>query len=374
VDFAAFLYLSGRISGKQYTSLRADQFHLHSAQSRGDSLFTTNEFELMESAVSRQQPLGEIIRRKPWFAESCSRPPARDFDGLLTDWWTWHLDRLEPISDYSLTGSFGRRLFENQLEKQLVAKFLVSEPVCQGRCPILDDDVVVLPEGTSAFYIGLAVAAHRSRATIVTSNGGLVREYHENPVLRTKLKGLEVIRGHAESETRGIAANAKDWRSIVGDDHDPTATVVISTVEGLLPEEGPFAPSPTAANARAKLVEAALSENVRHVIFVADYSKQLNSKRPKYGHLLFQNRARWKQILNSEPGRVLIVTSPPPRLCEFIRGNGMSASVLLRNLKYHPDVTLSQGEVAEYEACAQRLVEIGKQRQNETLYHEAVSR
>ena len=184
MDFGTFLYRTGQLTKDQFFQLVTRQYHM----SGWGRLSEASRFQHASHQIStvanaeisalRKIPAGDILK------DMISKNELDlDLDEQLKNWWQWHLDKLEPISDYSLASNFGTKLYKQQCEKQSVARFITSaKRVRQGASIIQGTDTVVINEGTSCFYVGLAAAAHCENITIVTSNGGIIREYHENPV------------------------------------------------------------------------------------------------------------------------------------------------------------------------------------------------
>jgi hypothetical protein len=250
------------------------------------------------------------------------RSGAASVADLVTRWQQWHVREIQPISDYSLTTHFGRRLYVRDNEKRLCGRF-IADAEAYGRETIVHDaDHVIVPEGTSAFYVGLAIASRRRNILFITSNGALVREFNENPALAAAASNIAVIGGELDPNIdNGGAAS----RGFLGKDTEeyfsraiefkPGVTVVICSVNGLLPHLGPFAPStPKAGSTRYALLKKAFHQNVRQVVFVADYSKLLDSRRRDYGDPIFSNPKEWHSIVADNRTRISFVVAGPPEL------------------------------------------------------------
>ncbi|MAG93545.1 MAG: hypothetical protein CMJ48_07330 [Planctomycetaceae bacterium] len=312
----------------------------------------------------RPTPFGDVLNDQPFASEVYENADVSGLKGLVEQWRQWHLDNLEPICEYPIGSQFGSQMYVRQHEKKRAARFITAEPAQDGTPLILDGDIVVIPEGSSALYVGLAIAAFRKNVTIITCNGALIREYHDNPALAGRLKELIVIGGSADydkltskcehASVRGDTASRQFESAIAS---QPRATVVISSVNGLLPDKGPFAPDGPAAAMRAAMLYAAIQADVRQVVFVADYSKHRPSQQHLYSVPMYAEDV-WSQMLEQNRTRFSIVTVPPPALRDEIRLGDFDSRVERRVIMGATIPALRTAEVREYDMSAKKFDDI----------------
>ncbi len=373
MEFATYLYRSGRITLEECKNLLKI-----SARIKPDS----DQRKLTELPVGpvtaipeswRPIPVGDVLASAKDFQSILDRPPQRTgLKQLLDEWYAWHASAIEPISDYSLYECrFGKQLYQNQIEKKLIAKYLVSARAWMSETLIRDQDVVVVTEGTTPLYAGLAIASHKAKVKIATSNGGLVREYCENPAFRANLLEFELMGGLVSAEHRGAGGLVakRDYKAFFSDG-DPRATVVVMGVTGLLADEGPYAPDAKSASIRYDLLDAALAKGVRHIIFLSDFSKMLPSKRRDYGVAVLP-RDRWHELLAANDGRMFIVTSPPPHLRKHLSRAEHDRHIATRDMKFHKDPEISKGELSEYLRSIDSLIQQSNPGLDYSHIHEA---
>ncbi len=264
----------------------------------------------------RPYPFGDVLSRSTDILENVlNRSGYTSFDAVVDCWQQWHVDNVEPISDFGLSPTsprpFGKRLYDNYREKRNCG-------IAVAYSMIHDRDHVVIPEGTSAFWVGLAVLGKKPGIKIITSNGALVRELHENPKLRERASSVNVIGGELDVSVGGTG------RGFVGDatqeafenavKREPGATVVVSSVNGLLADFGPYAPCPITSFTRHALLRQALDSNVRCVAFVADHTKMRPSFSDKYGDPIFTDRTGWQNVFTTYRDRIAFVVAPPEEI------------------------------------------------------------
>ncbi|HRX82262.1 MAG TPA: hypothetical protein P5307_24515 [Pirellulaceae bacterium] len=298
------------------------------------------EVELLDEV--RPIPFGDILKADSEIIERVLlRSDCKDFDDLVKRWHDWHVENCQPISDFGLSPAepkpFGKRLYEQAEEKRLCGNFVANSIVHDG-------DHIVIPEGTSAFWVALCCLGRRKKLRVISSNGALIRELLENPVLRSNAIGVSVIGGEMDSDLGGCG------RGFIGEStkvayeeaiqRKPGATVVISSVNGLIADEGPFAPCPVAGFTRHAVLMHALESNVRTVVFAVDYTKMTRKTRKEYGDPIFSDKANWRGIVDRYKERIKVVVTPPPDIREneavtsvrpkdrVIRGNGYSPSIV----------------------------------------------
>lgn len=268
----------------------------------------------------RPFPFGDVLENTTDVLQNVlGRAGLATLDDVVGYWQQWHVDFIQPLSDYALSPStprpFGKLLYDQGREKRNCGMEF-------ARAIIHDRDHVVIPEGTSSFWVGLAVLALRQDVRIITSNGALVRELLENPKLRQRANSVNVIGGELDVEIGGTG------RGFVGQDtqtayehavtNEPGATVVVSSVSGLLPECGPYAPCPVTSFTRHALLRQALDSGVRCVGFVADHTKLRDRALSSYGEPIFVDRDGWQSVLARRLNRIAFVVAPTE---EFLRSD-----------------------------------------------------
>lgn len=288
----------------------------------------------VHSNLIRKHPIGDVLDNLPFKNEIYDRAGVANLEGLVTKWQQWHVDNIEPIATYSTSTRVGKNVYTRQEEKRLVARFVNQARVGTGPL-IRNSDTVVIPEGSSAFYVGLAIAALREHVSIVTSNMLLCREYYDNPALAKSFKGFYVIGGLSDKDPD---VQRSEYGGVFGPDAQtgyetaiterPTATVVIMPVSGLLPQDGPYATEEFIRNLKYAIIRSSLDAKVkvREFVFIADYSKHLPSDAESYGAPILE-REDWSRILTQNKRRMSLVTVPPPILREALVSSDYSHPV-----------------------------------------------
>lgn len=305
--FNDYLFFTQRLTPEEYASLMMMQnpaaYDAYCADPK--KIFGVGLNTITDLQSVRRKPFGDVLRDDGAVLSKLDK----NLDALIEEWQKWHVENLEPLCTYSLTTKIGRELFRNQLEKKLVARHVASELV-------EDADVVCIPEGSSATYVGLAIAVYHKRVTIVTSNEPLLREYRDNTLLSPRFQEMQAIGGHVDDfVVHGGVSGVKCEEQFEGAiKRDPGATVVIMPVTGLLPEDGPYGEDAATRHLKEKLINVSLNENVRALVFITDYTKHFPSMKKKYGQPVFANKQRWQQILRDFRDRISIISVPPPTL------------------------------------------------------------
>jgi DeoR/GlpR family transcriptional regulator of sugar metabolism len=286
-------------------------------ETKGDYLEPSlREIAEEEIPELRPYPFGDVLGGHPPILQTVLRRSGlSSLEEVVKAWQEWHVEHIQPISDYSLSpttlASFGHRLYENEAEKRLCAEY-VAERLVQ------DNDHLVVPEGSSAFWVALTVLARRKKVLMITSNGALIRELFENPQLKERASSVVVVGGLMDIEVGGVGrgfigeATRSSFELAVKD--RPGATVVLSSVNGLLPEIGPYAPCPSTAFTRGHLLEKAFKSNVRKVVFIADHGKIRESNKSRFGNPIFNDKKEWKRIVDENRDRIAFVIAPPDAL------------------------------------------------------------
>ncbi len=321
MDFGTFLVRQHWLKIPEFAALTSASLRAAEGRKSPDGYLEPSLREVLESSERgrlRPYPLGDVLRNNAGIlSEALNRSGAKDFEDLVAMWQQWHVDEVEPISDFCLSPrqrSFGERLYNCEAEKRSCAEYV-------ARTFIHAADHVVIPEGTSTFWCGLGALRHWSNLCIITSNGALVRELHENPRLRRRVTSVNVVGGQMDLDPdKGGAAS----RGFVGEAarqgfdqaivEQPGATVVLSSVNGLLSDSGPYAPCPVSGFTRHSLLMKAFDSNVRKVVFVADYTKMRPKDEASYGDAIFSDKKQWRSIVDNYRGRLAIVVAPPPEV------------------------------------------------------------
>ncbi|MCA9015625.1 MAG: hypothetical protein KDA77_09875, partial [Planctomycetaceae bacterium] len=284
MQFGNFLLQRQKITWEEYQKLVARQ-HSRIARDQKFNNFLEVSYDLSDR---RLHPFGEVLRHHK-IGQIAADRYGQTVDEFITtsveEWWKWHLDSLEPLGIYSTASRYGTQLYESQLEKKLVGRVIADAKVrAHGTATIVrDGDNVVIPDGSSCTYAGLAIACFRENIRITTSNDVLIREMRDNPcVARAFHRGFSIIGGDADYDankrctqlggTFKTDAEKQFERAI---SQDPQATVVIISVNGLLPEDGPFSKNGDTYAVKKQIIDSAIEANVREIVFIADYHKHL---------------------------------------------------------------------------------------------------
>jgi len=305
MQFEYYLLMTKRLTKSDYDILVNAQARIMDIKTIRSEFIDSNLPTGYDFADIGQIPAGEILRKPDWMKRVQQRT-KRDVRGLIKEWFEWHRRKMEPICTYTLEERFGKQLYQEQVEKKLVGLHVADM--------VADGENVVIPEGSSAFYVGLALGAKKKNISIITSDGALMREYLDNPALAARFRNFLVIGGDEHVIHGGVfgrSANAQYIEAIGG---DPGATVVVMPVNGLLAKEGPYAWDGDARSLKESIL-AASSGRVLKIVFIADYSKHLRSKaqQGEYRAPMY-TQAAWHKLVNDNRGIISIVTTPPPRL------------------------------------------------------------
>lgn len=375
MDFGRYLWFTQRLTGEEYRDLHARELNMKVPK---DGRFhATHLDDFQDLGAARKFPFGEVLKDSPVRETVLSRA-KKSIDELVQEWQTWHLTELEPLCTYSLKSQFGERLYAQQREKKLVASFLVAGRARAGAAMIQKGDTVVLHEGTSAAYVGLAIAAHRLQATIVTSNPVLIREYQDNPAFSDQFRqNSRFVSIGGDLGQCGVCGKATPQQYSDAIQTDPKATVVIVSVNGLLPEDGPRFLFGNQDGVRKAIIDAALrgQHRVRLLVFVMDYTKQqTRDVERRYGHPLF-TASDWKALLSDYGEQIRIVTAPPPPLRAAMTSETDRDIPSRRIELMKGPEPLDTPQVHEYDAVAKKfdkLVAAAKGGHREPRYLEAI--
>ena len=277
--------------------------------------------------IVRRHPIGDVIDhlrdpdKPPQSAEIYRAAGVCNLAELVEKWQQWHREHYVPIASYSTASRFGNNLYNNLIEKRLVAEYVNRQKVGNSTL-IRDTDTVVIPEGSSSFHIGLAIAAAKRKASIVTSNVALCREYTDNPAVAQAYYNFHIVGGLVDrdpdlhqTEHGGTFGPDAEHAYETAIQQSPTVTVVVMPVSGLLATDGPYATDEFVRRLKYSIIRASLLDKtkVREFLFIADYSKHLPDSVDSYGAPVME-RDDWKRLISENRQRVHLVTVPPPAL------------------------------------------------------------
>lgn len=322
----------------------------------------------------RQTPFGDVLKDMATVLASVEARAGMKFNDLIREWKNWHRALMEPVSQFSTQSKFGKAIYCEQFEKKLVGKYVVESSDMIG-----NGEKIVLPEGSSAFYVGMAIAAYRDDVSVVTTNAAFIREYRDNPTIAQTIKLVTTIGGEIDYDHRkGLSEHGgvfgfecqKQYIQAIRD--APGATIVVMPVTGILPDEGPYAADGPSQGEKDSIITESFRANVRLVIFVADYSKHLGSKRKHYGVPIFPKRV-WKEKVEANSDRVALVTCPPPKLRESLQRRTDRIEPRDRTYDDFPGLTSANftDEEAEYYQAAKQFDKIWRDSRGKPTFHEA---
>lgn len=329
------------------------------------------------SNLVRKHPIGDVIESLPFKNEIYNNAGVTSLGELVDKWQQWHVSNIEPIATYSTSSRVGKNVYARQEEKKLVARFVNQERIGTGPL-IQNSDTVVIPEGSSAFYVGLAIAAIRKRVSIVTSNALLCREYLDNPALAKSFKDFYAIGGLADkdsslsrSEHGGYFGPDAQYAYEIAIKDRPAATVVIMPVSGLLHRDGPYATDDFIRALKYSIIRASLTDErrVREFVFIADYSKHLPQNVDSYGAPVVE-REEWAKLLKQNQGRISVVTAPPPSLRTAF-SSGMYSHPVNRSLEgIKPGLPFGDDDRTYCKTCSE-LAKVFYDGGSRSTFHEA---
>ena len=308
-------------------SLRTDRTHL---------LVSPYREPVLRPTELRRDPVGEVIDSlKPLAQDVYRNAGVANLQELVAKWQRWHVDNLEPIVAYPTGTEFASRLYEEHaVEKKLVAWFLTNVPV-RGEPLIRDTDNVVIPDGSSGFYVGLAIAAWKNRVCLISSNGPLFCEYLCNPAFSNALEDFYLIGGKADHRAPHDAPAGPAYKACQnggmfdepahqayekGIMKNPQATVVVMPVSGILPEEGPYGLEDQTRQLNRSIIDSSVKQRVRQLVFIADHSKHREDDRSKYGLPIMNTPGDWHAFLDEHHDRISLVTASPPAMRDLLHG------------------------------------------------------
>jgi hypothetical protein len=307
---------------------------------------------------------------------------------LVEKWQQWHVDNLEPIVNYPTGSEFALRLYENRpVEKKLVAWFLANVRI-RGQSLISNTDKVVVPEGSSSFYIGLGIAAWRSSVCVISTNGPLFCEYLCNPAFSNALDNFYLVGGKADHRpARHIQArpafnacqNGGLFNATAREAYEqaitdrPEATVVIMPVSGILPNEGPYGLDAHTRELKRFVINCSVRHGVRKLVFVADYTKHCVNERNqnKYGLPVLNAPSDWNTLLEEHHDRIALVTAPPPAMRDLFRGAPPIHPAERLNIQLLRANAQPSAALCNYNQVAREFGEIFQDSSGMPCFHEA---
>lgn len=294
----------------------------HLLKPRLNTQFDPKTSLLSDLEGMRPRPFGEVLEKQhpDIHREILNRSKLESLKDVLDAYYRWHAYEIQPISSYRQCPGFGGRLYRQEYEKRLVARWLADGETFGSHQIVRNGDYVFIPEGSSGLFAGIAIVAYRKNIHLLTSNGALIREVHENAFLQSRLKGLTVLGGDTEIDSNNLSTGSRGFlsglESFERAVEDPGATVIVSPVSGLLPAVGPFAPTAESERARFELLDYVLDDrsNLREIAFIADWTKHSNTKRDDYGFPIMNPESRWRNAIERNRSRLSFITCPPAEL------------------------------------------------------------
>jgi hypothetical protein len=378
MEFERFLFVTRRIDRNELFQVLKEQL------ARGYKSLPVDSSGFFSEALDATTPLdkfrlipfGDVLKDMSAILASVQARAGMNFDKLIWEWKDWHRQMMEPVSQFSTQSKFGRAIYCEQLEKKLVAKYVVDSSHMFG-----NGEKIILPEGSSAFYVGMAIAAYRDDVSVVTTNGAFIREYRDNPKIAQTIKLVTAIGGEVDYDHRkglsdhgGVFGLDCQHRYIQAIRDAPGATIVVMPVTGILPDDGPYAADGPSHGEKLSILKESFAANVRLVIFVADYSKHLGTKRQDYGVPIF-SKAAWKEKVQAHSDQVVLVTCPPPKLRESLQGRTDWIEPRDRTYDDFPGLTSADftDDEAEYNQAAKQFDNILRDSQGRPMFHEALA-
>jgi hypothetical protein len=344
MDLGRYLYFTQRLTRREYDEVSEDQRIWGFCPPEdlvGEGFHAKHLHKTTDLTKIRELPFEAVLRQSEAICRNVVDRAGKSLDDLIDECYEWHRQNLEPICTYPPGAKFGRGLYAQQEEKKLVAQYLVAAKALDGSTILGDDEVVIIFEGSSGLYVGLALAKSGRNISVITTNDALVREYRDNPAIARRLRSLCVVGGLADydpelrrCEHGAVYEQVCEKQLEEALSRRPPATVLVVTVSGLLPEAGPFVAGPTGAIKRA-IIKRALyqkpEDRVKKVVFVADYTKHIDRAHGTFGGQIFSSQ-EWLDLVKEHQDRLHVVTAPPPALRAALLA-GQGTRVPKRDLK-----------------------------------------
>jgi DeoR/GlpR family transcriptional regulator of sugar metabolism len=202
---------------------------------------------------------------------------------------------------YPVDSTFGKRIGDMMAEKVRVAETIVSRFTSSGSSVFIGD-------GSSSFYVGLAIFTQRLQATIWTNHLAIAHEFSLWPSDAASLRHTEVWLAGGEVD--------RDLMMTCGDDTEEEVTrwtkkaqCIILSVRCLFADRGPAGMEQKSLSIKAAAVRAALQTGAR-IIFAADHLKL--SKPYQSEPLVFPAAADWETAMKNS--NVYVVTTGHPQV------------------------------------------------------------
>ena len=87
----------------------------------GNHLLISSRVPVLAPTEFHRHPVGEVIASMPLAQQVYQNADVADLPGLVAKWQRWHVDNLEPTVNYPTSNTYAQRLYENRVEKKLVA-------------------------------------------------------------------------------------------------------------------------------------------------------------------------------------------------------------------------------------------------------------
>jgi hypothetical protein len=299
-----YLWYNGFLDQREYLQLQQRQLELTYQMVRNQT----------PGLVNTTKPvMGDILQSNEAVRKSAfEKAQVSSIDELIRLWMKWHCQNLEPMSDYPLSKAFGRSLYSQRMEKKRVALAVTGYAIRNHGTIVTDGDSIVIPEGSSAAYLGIACCSYRKNTTIITTNPVVLREIQCNDVLSERCRYVHALGGIIDKGDVGSPIGPEvDNAYVAAIESVPTAGVVIIPSKGLTPLEGPFASTADIGRLKRTIIDAATkSSKVREVVFVSDHTKHDDTKRMDYGQPVYGEHL-WRRIREDFCGKISIVTGAP---------------------------------------------------------------
>lgn len=377
MEFERFLLYTGRITAVELKEVLEEQFRrcFYGLKYNAERFFSGYMDENGDLASYRQIPFGDVLENMPLF-ENVKKRNGSDMKSLISEWKDWNRRLMEPVASYSTQSKYGKSLYERQVEKKLVAKYIVQSGMV-APC----GEKIVLPEGSSAFYVGMALAAHSSGSQLVTSNGPFIREYRDNPSIAKSFNSVTTVGGEIDydhnkelSDHGGVYG--MECQRIYGEaiKQDPGATIVVMPVTGILPGLGPYSADGASQGEKKSILEQSFAADVRLVIFVADFTKHREDAVRDYGVPIFRQRS-WERLVQDNTDRIKLVTCPPPKLRLALANSKSYIEPRDRDYKELPNISYDEltREDAVYLRVTKEFDEMLRRDRGEPMFHEVLS-
>jgi DeoR/GlpR family transcriptional regulator of sugar metabolism len=206
-----------------------------------------------------------------------------------------------PCAKYTEDSTFGKRLHDMTSEKIRVADSIVTRFLSAGSSVFIGD-------GSSTFYVGLAMFRQAMQATIWTNHLAIAHEFSLLASDAPDLRWTEVWLAGGEVD-RDLMMTCRDDADACVDRWARKAQSVILSVRGLFADRGPAGLEQKSLSIKVAAVKAALQTGAR-IIFMADHQKMCKpyANEP----LIFPSTGDWDAAMKNPA--VHVVTTKHPQV------------------------------------------------------------